>query len=84
MDAGAAREERHLLFDVSRKKPRYVGFTPDPPSTAWKQNEALVLTRPVMAHPLSYELEIGLYSPDKESAPRDTYTTEWVRFGATD
>jgi len=85
MRARPREEERHLLFDVQQKEPALVwDFTPDPPSTAWKQNEALVLTRPVMAHPLTYELEIGLFDPDKESEPRDKFSTEWVEFGASE
>ena len=85
MRARPREEDRNLLFETQREQPALVwDFSPEPPSTAWKQNEALVLTRPVMAHPLTYELEIALYGPDKESAPRDKYTTEWVRFGANE
>ena len=83
---GRPREEdRGKLFDAQQAHPWLVwDFSPEPPATAWKRNQALVLTRPVMAHPLTYELEIGLFDPDKESEPRDKFSTEWVEFGASE
>lgn len=57
-------------------------FDPMPPAGQWQQNQALVLSRPVMARPLSYQLDIGLYDPGRQAAPSVIVTTEQVDFAA--
>lgn len=85
MRATPREVEKKDMFPVQQVQPFLTwDFSPEPPSTSWKRNQALVLTRPVMAHPLHYQVKIGLYDPGKEDHPRTTSETEWLDFSATD
>lgn len=83
MRARVHEEDRAALFDVQREAPDLCwDFTPAPPAAEWEPKQALVFYRPVMARPLRYQVEIGLYAPEKEERPKTTITTEWIDFSA--
>ncbi len=78
-------EDREGLFEAQKQQSALVwDFTPTPPSTEWKQNQAMVFTRPVMAPPLRYQVDIGMYDPEQEERPVTVTKTEWVDFGSVE
>ncbi|NLN92546.1 MAG: hypothetical protein GX130_04445 [Candidatus Hydrogenedens sp.] len=60
-------------------------FDPQPPSGKWGQNQALVLSRPVIVPQAgSFHLEIGIYDPEKEDRPVPVLETEVLDFSEAD
>jgi len=57
-------------------------FDPQPPTNQWTRNQALIFTRIVMARPLHYQVELGLYDPKTEEKPASRVKTEWVDFSS--
>ena len=57
-------------------------FTPQPDASTWQPNQAFVLCRPVMAAPLRYKLEIGIYEAGETVPAAGTVETDWVDFSA--
>jgi len=83
MRARVPEEEQDPLFEPQKEAETLVwDFTPEPPASAWQRNQALVFTRPVMARPLRYQVEIGMYDPLKKEQPDTFIETEWVDFSA--
>jgi hypothetical protein len=81
MRAKVHEADRDKLFEPQKGLPDLVwDVDPEPPASRWKSNEALVFTRPVMARPLRYQVELGLYNPEIEEKPTSLIRTEWVDF----
>lgn len=59
-------------------------FDPDPPSMQWGENEAIILSRPVLVSPAVFHLEIGLFNPETADRPLALLETETVDFAETD
>jgi len=81
MRAKVHEADRDGLFEPQKGLPELVwDVDPKPPASRWKTNEALIFTRPVMARPLRYQVELGLYNPEIEEKPTALIRTEWVDF----
>ncbi len=76
-------DQEHLLQAHEEKETLVWDFAPKPETTNWQPNQALVLSRPIMAAPLRYQLEIGLAEAEKKERPKGIVETEWVDFSET-
>ena len=77
-------DDREALHDVHAAQETLAWhFTPTPATSTWKPNQALVLTRPVMAAPARYRFQIGIVPPDQTERPETVVETDWVDFADT-
>lgn len=58
------------------------GFFPTPPATEWRQNRTVILSRPIMAEPLTYRLRLALQDPQTGEPDVEPLETNWIDFSA--
>ena len=58
------------------------GFFPTSPATEWRQNRTVILSRPIMAEPLTYRLRLALQDPQTGEPDVEPLETDWIDFSA--